>query len=105
VVDDWSRNGGFDMARKMNKIRKSFPREDDSIDMTERDGVFVPVIKTERNFPREVDQFYETRVPCDITRKGRKGLARPHNNQVKVSNIISDIVTDFFKIVRKEMFR
>ena len=76
------------------------------IDMVEKNGIFVPVRKNTASLMKSEINSSNARVPSEASaRKGRKGLARPQNLEPDIGKIFSDIVGDFFKIVKKEMFR
>jgi hypothetical protein len=75
-----------------------------TIELVERNGVFIP-IKSRVTGVGKVTQKSQINL-SSLGKPGnnlyRKELARP---QIDIEKIAADIVGDFFKVVRKEMFR
>lgn len=65
--------------------------KDNSIEMIQRNGVFVPV--------NDKTKIRESRAVK------RKPTNRPVNDLQPIGEIIDGMVIDFFKLIRKEMFR
>lgn len=77
---------------------KKLKSNETEIEMIERNGVFVPI----KQKPPQNEASKRVPSRTSVGANGRKGTSsRPLN----LENIFGGIITDLFKVIRREMFK